>query len=129
MLFTLSPNQSSITYTSDVFYSNGFKIMDIQDVMNIISSNFSNKFEAIPCVNLLGQRKKLKEEKIKDMYNDFIRHGNESIACVSLNTSSDLFHWAITHAKQLIYWRRRIYVNQKRFDLIILVFSNHQITV
>ena len=62
MLFTMSPTQSSIIYTSDIFYSDRFKVMDIQDVMNIISSNFSNKLAAIPCVNLLGQ-KKVEREK------------------------------------------------------------------
>lgn len=95
--------------------------------MNIISSNFSNKF--IPCVNLLGQLKKFKDEKIKDLYNQFIQYGSESIICASLNTSSDLFHLVVTHAQQVIYWRRRVYVEQKRFDLIIIVFSNHQITI
>lgn len=103
--------------------------MNIQDVMNIISSNFSNGTESISCVNLLGQRKKFKDEKIKDLYNQFIKYGNESIICASLNTSSDLFHWVVTHAQQVIYWRRRVYVEQKRFDLIIIVFSNHQITI
>ena len=103
--------------------------MNIQDVMNIISSNFPNASGSISYVNLLGTRKGFKEERIKDLYNQFIRYGNESIICASLNTSSDLFHWVVTHAKQVIYWRRRVYVDQKRFDLIIIVFSNHQIIV
>ena len=106
-----------------------FMVMDIQDVINIISRNFSNASKAISCVNLLGKSKKFKEERIKDLYNQFIRYGNESIACASLNTSSDLFHWSVTHAKQVIYWRRRVYVEQRRFDLIILVFSNHKIII
>lgn len=97
--------------------------------MNIISSNFSNGTGSISCVNLLGQRKKFKDEKIKDLYNQFIKYGNESIIYASLNTSSDLFHWVVTHAQQVIYWRRRVYVEQKRFDLIIIVFSNNQITI
>lgn len=82
--------------------------MNIQDVINIISRNFSNASKAISCVNLLGKSKKFKEERIKDLYNQFIRYGNESIACASLNTSSDLFHLVVTHAQQVIYWRRRV---------------------
>ena len=72
--------------------------MDIQDVINIISRKFSYASKSISCVNLLGQGKKYKEERIKDLYNQFIKYGNESVVCASLNSSSDLYHWSITLA-------------------------------
>ena len=81
-------------------------------------------------LNLLETNKKAKFKMIEQIYNEYVRYGTESVVLTSLCYSCHCFQWSISRASQICFWNGRIYVNpNKRIDLLILIFSNHQITI
>ncbi len=111
--------------------------MDIREVTEHITNSFLKispykvSGTSLPrIVNLLETNKKAKFKMIEQIYNEYVRYGIESVVLTSLCYSCHCFQWSISRASQICFWNGRIYVNpNKRIDLLILIFSNHQITI
>lgn len=99
--------------------------VQVKEIIDKLIHSYKNPVPSI--INLLGVNKNLKEKAIKEAYNQFIKHGKESIVLTSLVSSSSLFAYVISHVPTIEYVRNRVYTDEnKRYDLILLYFCKNR---
>lgn len=100
--------------------------VQVKEIIDKLIHSYKNPVPSI--INLLGVSSRSQKEKvIKEAYNQFIKHGKESIVLTSLVSSSSLFAYVISHVPTIEYVQNRVYTDEnKRYDLILLYFCKNR---
>lgn len=94
----------------------------VNSYIHSFPTDSSNDSISCSCINLLGVSKKKKEERIKEIYEQFVRYGREATVLVSMSTSCKLFEFVLHHTSQITFLNSKIKNQNKRYDAILLKF-------
>lgn len=105
--------------------------MNLADVQQKIYCSFSNssKFGSAPrIINLLNKTKSEKTKAVEQAYFDFLK-GNNAVIFLSTSFSSQLFKYCLHVVPQILFIEGRVKVENKRKDVLALLFTHQKVVI